>query len=174
MSFREDINKKPGVFIGVSAAVVVLAIIWLAYSLRGTKPAAAVLTTKGFFSDDDGKSFYADDVKNIPPYDHNGKKAYRARVYEVKGSNQRFVGYLESYDEKAKKHIEDEMNKGIDPGTAMQGVDMLVKKPGPGKWVKVSSTVSPEMMHVITVTSPDGKKGEELQRVLPTQAEVKG
>lgn len=174
MSFREDINKKPGVFIGVSAAVVVLAIIWLTYSLRGNKPTTTVVTTKSFFSDDDGKTFYVDDVTNIPPYEHNGKKAYRARVYEVKGSTQRFVGYLEGYDEKSKKHIEEEIQKGQTPALAMQGVDILVKKPGPGKWVKVGSMVSPEAVHVVTVTSPDGKKGEELQRVMPTQEEVKG
>ncbi|HEX5242160.1 MAG TPA: hypothetical protein VFW23_02775 [Tepidisphaeraceae bacterium] len=174
MSFREDINKKPGVFIGVSAAIVVLAIIWLVYSMRGSKPAAMVLTTKAYFSDDDGKTFYADDVSNIPPYQHNGKKAYRAKVYEVKGSGQRFVGYLEGYDDKAKKQIEESIKKGLDPASAMQGVDLEVKKPGPGKWVKVGAMVSPEMTHVVTVTSPDGKKGEELQRVLPTQSEAKG
>lgn len=174
MSFRDDINQKPGIFIGVSAAIVVLAIIWLVYSLRGSKPVAGVITTKAFFSDDDGKSFYVDDISNIPPYEHSGKKAYRARVYEVKGSGQRFVGYLESYDDKAKKQIEEAIKKGIDPATAMQGIDILVKKPGPGKWVKVGSMVSPEMVHAVTVTSPDGKKGEELQRVLPTQAEAKG
>lgn len=174
MSFREDINKKPGVFIGISAAVVVLAIIWLVYSLRGTRPPAAVLTTKAYFSDDDGKTFYVDDLSNIPPYQHNGKKAYRAKVYEVKGSGQRFVGYLEGYDDKARKQIEESIKKGLDPGTAMQGVDIEVKKPGPGKWTKVGGMVSPEIAHAVTVTSPDGKKGEELQRVLPTQAEAKG
>lgn len=174
MSLRETINKKPGVFVGVSAAVVVLAIIWLVYALRGSKPTPMVVISKGFFSDDDGKTFYADDLKNIPPYEHNGKKAYRAKVYQVKGTSQRFVGYLESYDEKTKKHIEEQMAKGMDPASAMQGVNILVKKPGGGKWIQCGSIVSPEVAHVIEVKSPDGKKGEELEYVLPTQADVNG
>ena len=174
MSLREDINKKPGVFVGVSAAIVVLAIIWLSYSLRGNKPKPQVITTKGFFSDDDGKSFYVDDLKNIPPYDHNGKKAYRASVYQVKATKQRFVGYLERYDEKDKKRIEDQIAKGMTPAQAMQGVDLEVKKPGGGKWAHVGATVSPEVVHIIDVKSPDGKTGDDIQRILPTQSDVNG
>ena len=42
-------------------------------------------------SDDDGKTFYPDSVFNFPPYDHNGKPANRAFVYQC--DRGKFVGF---------------------------------------------------------------------------------
>jgi len=51
-----------------------------------------VKVTTVFFSDDDGKTFYADSVFNFPPYSHNGNQANRAFVYKC--DHEEFVGFL--------------------------------------------------------------------------------
>ena len=72
---------------GIGIAVLVVGGILIALQLRGGPNSNAGLPQaaggKGFFTDDDGATFYVDDITNIPPYDHNGKKAYR---YTVAGS----------------------------------------------------------------------------------------
>src|SRR5439155_23406719 len=84
--------------------------------------------TRGCFSDDDGKTYFADDVYKAYPFDHNGKQAYRAYVYRA-GSGTPFVGYL-----------------GREGG-------MEVKKPGGAKWVPLTG---PAGSAITDVKGPGG------------------
>ena len=103
MSLRDTINQKPALAAGVSGAIVLIAIVVLWLTLRSnTSGTAQFLPTKNFFSDDDGQTYYVDDITNIPPYDHNGKKAYIAKVFMTR-DQKKFIGYLLSFDEKEKE-----------------------------------------------------------------------
>ena len=144
MSLREKINKNPGAAAGIGVAVLVIGGLLIALQLRGGsssnsgRPQAAV--GKNFFTDDDGASFYVDDISNVPPYDHNGKKAFRAVVYMVQGDNpKKYVAYMESYDPADKKKIEDALAQGQVPSTVFAQTPAMVKKPGGGNWVKYGS-----------------------------------
>jgi hypothetical protein len=154
VNLREKINQNPGAAAGIGIAVLVIGGILIALQLRGgPNPNAGrpqVAVGKGFFTDDDGATFYVDDITNIPPYDHNGKKAYRAIVYMVQDdSAKKFVAYMESYDPADKKKIEAALAGGQVPSTAFAQTPALAKKPGSGNWVKPTN-----IQEYTRVTSP--------------------
>ena len=174
MSLRETINRNPTQSAVISGAIVVVAIVVLYFTVfrSSSSGSAQFLPTKNFFSDDDGKTYYIDDMTNIPPYDHNGKKAYIAKVFMTK-DGPKFVGYLESYDDKDKKRITDAMQKNnVPPSQAMQGIDVLVKKPLGGKWVKIQGASMLEIMRAVKITPPGGKEGDEIFPVRPTASDM--
>jgi len=86
---------------------------------------------KVFYSDDDGKTWFLDDLTKGSPFDHGGKQAYRALVYRCPGGES-FVASLAKYSDHQKAQM------GTDGrliGMAME--DM--KKPGESKWVTNST-----------------------------------
>jgi len=90
MSMRELFNKHPQLAGGVAvcllaAGVVVARLASPAAQRPGAKPMA-------FFSDDDGKTYFAD-VEKPSGFNHNGKPAYLANVF-VRGSGPPFVGFM--------------------------------------------------------------------------------
>lgn len=176
MSFREQINQNPKLGIGVGGGILVLAIVCAVWLMRGNGPTLQPEfdTTKGFFSDDDGKTVFADDLTNIPPFDHNGKKAYRARVF-VDSHGQRFVGWLEQYDDAAKKRLEKVINDpkiAELPERAMgEAADRpSVKKPGAANWVLPKN--QNEYAKVMTPDPPDHNP-QGIKIAIPTKDEIK-
>lgn len=125
MDIRAFVNKRR-ILVAPVAVVAVVVVAATAWSGRRTSLSGPI--TRGFFSDDDGTTYFADDVYKAFPFDHDGKQAYRAYVFRC-GSTGPFVGYL-----------------GRDAG-------MEVKKPGGMKWVPVSS---PEGTAISNVKCPDG------------------
>src|SRR6267154_2521014 len=66
----------------------------------------ATASGKAFFSVDDGKTWFPDDAKNIPPFDKDGKQAVRAFVYRC-ADGTTFVNYLQRYKPEAKHVLEE-------------------------------------------------------------------
>ncbi|HWP40815.1 MAG TPA: hypothetical protein VNL70_07805 [Tepidisphaeraceae bacterium] len=61
---------------------------------------------KAWYTVDDGKTFFADSALKIPPFEHEGKIAYRCQVWTYDGGKTRFVSHLERYPEAVKKKLE--------------------------------------------------------------------
>jgi len=61
---------------------------------------------QAFFTTDDGKTWFAAEVTNIPPFDRDGKQACGAIVIRC-GSGEPFVHHLESYPPEVRKQLED-------------------------------------------------------------------
>jgi hypothetical protein len=166
MSIREKINGNPAVGIAVAIGLIVVAVAVGAFSLNLSHRSDP---HSGFFSDDDGQTYFKDSIYKFPPFDHDGKTAVAARVYTDGKHN--FVGYLERFTATAKKRLEEEYNKGtpdssvtvinlmISPGIAIDGME--VKKPGPdNNWVPRS-----RMAHLPTPTA--GGSDDDVEAVLP-------
>lgn len=176
MSLREKINDNPKLGIGIGAGVLVVAIVIVVLYARSgsTTPQPAFDTTKGYFTDDDGKTTFVGDLDKLPPFDHNGKKAYRARVF-IDGHGQRFVGWLESYDDNAKKHLEKVIKDGELPERAMGEAAPpdrpLVKKPGQATWV--SPVRNQSEWQKIVIPDPPDKDLNKVQIAVPTKDEIK-
>ncbi len=169
MGIREKMNQNPGVTTGVTIGVIVIAlafIIWQLLPNRGPK-----IPTKAFYTVDDGATYFADDIKKIPPFDHEGKQAVRAYVFKCGGKE--FVAYLERYTPQAKARLEkarEEAAKNPDAAPPdMMMPDLMesgiqVKKPGQGRWV-----VQSDFQHsqdIMQVKCPDGKT-DNLEPVMP-------
>ncbi len=115
-----------------------------------------------FYSDDDGTTWFADDVTKLAPFPHKGREAVMARVYQTEGGKQ-FVAYLEKYTDEQRQKLE---SKGQapphKPGVSMtkaagrQASGLLVKKPHEGAWVPAED---PAAKSIQTVVGPDGSTG---------------
>jgi hypothetical protein len=158
MGVLEKLTSAPAVPLAVICLVVLAAVI--TRELSGGKPPGP--PTMAFFSDDDGKTWFADSMYNIPPYtDQNGKTAYGAAVFKYdKGQ---YVGYLERYRPAAKKRLDELMAEakaeGRSPTNAMAAAEvhslqdngLEAKIPGSDKWVLERNAVFMRYLQ-----SPDG------------------
>jgi hypothetical protein len=173
VSLRERINQNPKLGIGLGAGILIIAIIFAVVMMRGNGPTMepSFDTTKAFFTDDDGKTYFPAEIK-VPPFDHNGKKAYRARVF-VDSHGQRFVGWLESYDETARKRIQkliDDTKELPDRAMGEAAEAPSVKKPGAAKWV--TPKTHDEYIKVVTPDPPDHNM-QGIKIAIPTKEDLK-
>ena len=145
MGIRETLNKRPRVAAAVTAAIFGLAALVFLWANKGVPERV----TRAYYSDDDGKTFFDDDVDKIYPFDHNGKPAYRAYVYRC-GSEKPFVHYLGRYTDKGKARMAELAGKRDDPEAVgelarLRNTAIEVKKPGDDKWVPLFSAAGDAM-----------------------------
>ena len=159
-------NENPGVSIGVTAGVILLVIVVIVWELTGGKKAGSAGNfNQAFFSTDDGKTFFPDDVSKLPPFTKDGKPAYKAIVFRC-GNGQPFVAYLERFTEEGKKKAEEARQKTGRAYSAMASGILEVKKPGQPNWVRVNGENGRQWGEIMKVTCPDGGSPEP---VLPGQ-----
>ena len=163
MGLRETLNENPGLTTAATAIIILAAIVFMVVSMfRGDVETvgAANSGTNEFFSDDDGTTFFVDERTKVPPFDRNGKPAYRARVFTCDGGTTKFVGWLERYTPEAKKLIEDRAKDPASGPVMMEDPSGLqFKKPGTGEkgWV---SSGDPEMMKLREVNCSNGSPAD--------------
>ena len=169
MTLREQINQNPGKAAAIVAGIALLSLIVIFYQLSGRTKIALppALPDQAFYTDDDGKTFYADDAKNLPPYQHNGKTAYRAAVYSDNNGHQ-WIGLLESLDPAQKKQADGLIKDGMPPRYAFPEKTALVKKPGEARWINPATATGAELEKARLVTPPEGVTGPFL-RIYPGQ-----
>jgi hypothetical protein len=156
LATQERPKRTGGVLPPVATVVLLLAVviaIWYAVPKRQL-PAGSLR----FYTDDDGSTWFADDAKKVPPFQHNGKQAVLARVYQTSDGKQ-FVAYLEKYSDETRARLDQQ--SPAPRGHAGMAVlrnnakssGVLVKKPHEGSWIPEED---PAAKQVKTFTSPDG------------------
>jgi len=148
MSVREAINKNPVVSVILIVAAVV-ACVGFAVSSTANSSSSGI-PTKAFYSDDDGATYFADDINKVAPFDHQGKQAVKAYVYRF-GNHGPFVGYLERTTPEGAQKIA--ALKPTEPGYADKLAEMVgrhaeVKKPGGKDWFKPTSAAGSKAMSI--------------------------
>ncbi len=137
MGIRETLNENPRAVAKGLAVVFLFAMVLLVWHFW--PGGNAKVTSKEFYSDDDGTTWFADDAGKFPPFDHDGKEAVLAKVYICDGHT--FVGYLEKFTPEAKEKMRNPqpaqtgsgMRKAGSVPDLRQGI--LYKKPHDDKWV---------------------------------------
>jgi len=147
-------DKKNLLTIG---AVVLLFIAAIVYWLSSGSDSVAAVSSQAFYTTDNGQTWFKDDLRKVPPFDHNGKPAYRCYLYSENGGKP-IVAYLERYNDEAKKVVERLAQPGSQPDplsmqTVMKGME--VKKPGApdSDWVTRSDPRYP------SIALPNGPSG---------------
>ena len=161
MSIRDKLNQSPGAVAAAGIAILIIAGIVIALELRPAKldPSLPVMAVgKAYFTDDDGATWFIDDKTHLPPFDHNGKTAYGAQLFQVVGSDTPYVAYLETYDPVAKARIEAALKANVPASTAFATTPPDVRKRGATKWVKFG----PTSRDYATVVNPAPPKGGEI------------
>lgn len=176
MFIREFLNKYPKIMsvvtiIGVAAAV--SAAVW-SFPTRQT----GEVMPRYFFTTEDTltgdaaiNALFPADAMQVPPFTHNGKPAFRAHVFTCDGGRNKFIAYLERYNDKGKQKIEAAKAKlkpkdlGILNILDHQQNNLEVKKPGPGPWVK--ATDESKAGEIMAVLAPPGFDDKNLELVDP-------
>ena len=112
-----------------------------------------------YFSDDDGATYFLDNLAQEVPFDHNGKLAFRAYVFRCQ-SGAPFVAFLgrplgaSSAQPKPAAPVNTEEGIRAAVKHPASGGALEVKKPGQTTWVPLSS---PEGNEIASVKCPDGR-----------------
>jgi hypothetical protein len=168
MGIREKLSDNPRVATVMAAAIVAIgaAVLYLQWprSSDGFGPPA-----KMFLTIDDGKTFFVAPAEPLPPFQHEGKTAYRAFVFTCDGGRTKWVGYLERYSDRAKTLMAGMWKKQAATGGPppvpegmLQGIE--VAKPGELQWVRQSDTA--RALPIINVHCPDAP-GRDAEMVFP-------
>jgi hypothetical protein len=151
MGVRESLNKNSVLTVGGTIVLVLACVVVIAVELKGNNGEAP---KKCYFSVDDGKTWFADDAKKLPPYDYNGQQAVRCYVFS--GPNGKFVGLLEKYSDDTLARI------AKNGGVVAEGTPVMTKKPGETEWRSASG--NDEAMVLLEIV---GRKDSGIDRVIP-------
>ena len=117
---RERLNENKKLGLGVVAAIFLLAIALLGLQLRGGGSNIPPPPTTAFFTDDNGKTFFKDDINKLAPFDHNGKQAYRADVFRNPDGRE-YVGLIYRFTDAGRKEMEAYLSKKVkDPDGSLR------------------------------------------------------
>lgn len=105
MGVRQSLNENKKLGVGVGAGVLVLALALIGYQLFGGSSSVGRAAKVAFYSDDNGKTFFEDDICRVSPFDRNGKKAYRADVFQCP-DGKRFVAVLYRHNSAGREQVE--------------------------------------------------------------------
>jgi hypothetical protein len=98
MSVRQALERHQKIVVGVVCMVIVGCFVAI-YAQVGPGPHPNVHLA--YYSDDDGQTWFEDEVFKITPFDHNGHEAVGAMIYSVNGKKS--VGYLLRFSEKGRE-----------------------------------------------------------------------
>lgn len=141
------VTKHPWVVLS-SVAILLLVV---AIGVHGSQHSADELTvpTRAYFSEDDGKTWFADDLQKGYQIDHGGKVAYRAVVFRRFGGSV-YCGYLRRVSDEGVQQMKQLKSAGqpadqssLERVMAEKGE---VKKPGEGSWVPLASEAGVKVM----------------------------
>jgi hypothetical protein len=168
MGIRRVIQGKPLAGVGMAVLLLFLAGAILA---RQFWPEKRAKLSQAYYSDDDGQTWFQDSVYRVAPFDHNGRNAVIAEIYNYDDGSKEFCAYLAKFTPEAKSRLEsalaDAEKSGRPPSSVALyrdpnfiGPGMLVKKPGSGSnWVSISD---PRANDVRSVHSPDGSAVDQV------------
>jgi len=88
-----------------------VAAIALGYQMfSGREVVGAAAATSVFYTDDNGKTFFKGDPDKLPPFEHNGKQAYRCDVFHDAGGKE-FVGLIYRFTDSGRKQMQEYLPK---------------------------------------------------------------
>lgn len=149
MGIREKLNKNPAIAAALAIGVVVLAVGCVLFEIHRLRHPWGEAATTGFFSDDDGATYFVDSLNRTPPFDHDGKRAVTAFVFKCR-SGAAFVGYLQRYTAKGLKELQ-----SPGPGTFLEPSEIQISAPLKGEkgWTATFGNAAPA---ILNVKCPDG------------------
>src|SRR3954470_798778 len=102
----------------VAAAVILVVVILFALVWWGGAAGLGSGKTRGaqsWFTADDGKTWFADDLNKLPPFEKNGRTVSRVYLFSCDGGKTVFVGYLERFTPEGKRALQTILNSKSAP-----------------------------------------------------------
>jgi hypothetical protein len=166
--FRQLIEKYQKFALPGAILLILVALLLLVIQIKG-QSSPGERAQYAYFSDDDGATWFADDINKVPPFTKDGKEVVRAFVFRC-GGGKPFVAYLLRFTPEAKKSIETALTKTTTPDAGKLMTEATpsggeVKKPLSGKWALATRDPAAHA-EVMKFGCPDGKL-RDLEMVLP-------
>jgi hypothetical protein len=123
MGMIQKLNENPKLGVGVGVAVLIVALGLVGFQLYGGSRGLPEAQQQAFYSDDNGKTFFKDDINKVVPFDHNGKHAYRADVFKGPDGKE-FAGLLYRHTATGRNEMQDYINRKVarkDDGGLIRG-----------------------------------------------------
>ena len=134
MGLRETLNRNPVVTSAVVGVITLIALFVVGRNAcAGGPDTLPAGTQKAWYTVDEGKTKFPDDANKIPPFDKDGKQAYRVIVYKC-ADGKEIVGHLERYPEDQRAAIE---KAGGPSGSMLGSLAKEIRKPGGKEWVSM-------------------------------------
>jgi hypothetical protein len=141
-------NENPQIATGITIGLIVLVVGYIIYSTMGRTPSGGPppVGNRAFYTDDDGAHWFADDATKVPPFDHNGKQAVRAKVYKCDGKT--FVNHMERYTPDAQKRLQQAYARATNSADVVppESTGLEVKAPGGDRWVLATDPAAAQIM----------------------------
>jgi len=165
MSVREKLRTNRRFGYGAAVGLLILGMTMLVFQWVNQFGGPTYNQLQVFYSADNGKTYFADSEKKLPPFDHPSGVAVRAHVFP--GTSGPFVGYLERFSPEARTIIErvSELAKTAKPGDKpppelAQVVDAQrngrqVKRPKDANWVPINSAQGQAITKVKVGNNPE-------------------
>lgn len=145
MGFRDTLNKNQPIVLGAAMALIVVAGYFIYSQTIGT---AQGPLTKAFYTIDDGKTWFRDDINKVAPFDVDGKAAVEAIVASCSGKQ--FAMYLQKCSDEGTKLIEslhEQERRSGQPGSQTKEIMavkydpkyQVCKLPGDQLWIPTSA-----------------------------------
>jgi len=169
MGVREKLAANPRAAVAIAAAIVVFAVGIVYFESPAGDSGRAGAPRKMFLTIDDGKTFFVGAAEPLPPFQHEGKTAYRAYVFTCDGGKTTWVGYIERYSEQAKALIKEMRKNQAEhggppsvPSALLEGIE--VSRPGENQWVRQSDAA---LAHKVTAVYCPNAPDKDADMVLP-------
>ncbi|MGN6726517.1 MAG: hypothetical protein ACTHLZ_11405 [Tepidisphaeraceae bacterium] len=155
MNIRETLNKHS------KAATIVMALFVVGMAAviywQANGPSGPTITAKAWYTDDDGKTWFADNIYKPTPFDHNGKPAVWAAVFKCQDKT--FVPFVTRLSPTFLKEAQAlEAKNDPDYGVkfeALQRQGTEIRKVGDTKWVSADSSTGQALV-AQGMKCPDG------------------
>jgi hypothetical protein len=137
MGVRQALNENPIISMAGTGIIIVAALMFIFWHLGGGHRRHSAVAEKMYYSDDDGKTYFADQAYKMTPFlGPNSRPAVQAMVFQC-GNGKPFVVYLSRNSEEGRHTAE---KVASDPGlpVAFRPNPTLieVKRPGTKTWMK--------------------------------------
>jgi hypothetical protein len=168
VGIRQKFNDNPAMTVGVAAIVIagaaIVAVRTSCYDDTGLGEPRSGPPARQFFTTSDGSNpdLFVDDATKVPPFNHKGQPAYRARVYRCPHGKE-FVAYLERFNETDRKQLQDAIDQAKAKDEHLPSPDSFpnsieVKRPGDKEWVRFSNATHDRYVAIVTPVCPEGSR----------------
>lgn len=174
MGLREKLNENPAITTAVAAGIILLALIYIGWSLLPGGGATASADDEQFwYTTDNGQSWEPGTYFDIYEPGDDGQEQVRVYLFKWEEDGEPFIGWMERMTDDAKKTYREMQSagEGGDPMMMMGPEDMemtgkLVAKPpaNPGDNVRWVPAMSEQGMEI---AQPPTRNGERAIAVYP-------
>ena len=167
MSLREKINENPGVVAAVTVGLVVLLLLYMAWSFFGGSGAQVVDEPKVFILNPDGQSWEAKPRSTLLEVDASGNPPVMVKVYKKQDGTE-VVAWYERYHPDAitaikRLEVEQTPQSSLQKQQIMQSGRQL-STDGKGNWIAATQGEGRRLQQ-----APKGEDGQFLELVNPDE-----